>query len=74
MCMGLILQPLKQLGLTRIELTSGDGTVCDCHPILVAYVGNYPAEVLVTCTKTGECPSGTVGQDELGDLNVVCAP
>lgn len=74
MCMGFILQPLDQLGLTGIELTSGDGAIRDCHPILAAYVGDYPEQVLVTCTKTGECPSGTIGRDELGDPDAVCAP
>ena len=74
MCMGFILRSLDQLGLTGIELTSGDGAIRDCHPILAAYVGDYPEQVLVTCTKTGECPSGTIRRDELGDPDAVCAP
>jgi Plavaka transposase len=41
---------------------------------LAAYVGDYPEQVLVTSTKTGECPSGTIGQDELGDPDIMCAP
>jgi Plavaka transposase len=72
--MGFILQPLKQLGLTRIKLTSGDGAIHDCHPLLAAYVGDYPKQGLVTCTKTGKCPSGTVGRDELGDPDIICVP
>ena len=73
-CMGFFLQPLKQLSLSGIELTSGDGAVCDCHPILVAYIGDYPKQGFVTCTKTGECPSCTVGWDELRDPDIMCTP
>jgi hypothetical protein len=72
--MGFIMRPLEELGLTGLELTSGDGAVRDCHPILAAYVGDYPEQVLVTCTKTGECPSGTAARDQLGDPDHECAP
>ena len=51
MCMGFILQPLNQLGLTGIELTSGDGAIHDCHPILAAYIGDYPEQVWLPVPK-----------------------
>ncbi|KAF8952951.1 hypothetical protein BDZ97DRAFT_1992200 [Flammula alnicola] len=73
-CMGFILHPLEEVGLTGLELTSGDGAVRDGHPIFASYVGDYPEQILVTCVKTGECPTCPVPRDELGDPDGVSAP
>ena len=36
------------------------------HPQFACISGDYPEQVLVTCTKTGECPQCGVPHDELG--------
>ena len=69
-----ILCPLKKLGLTGLHLQSGDGAICDCHPIFAAHISDYPEQVLITAIKTGEylvCPAKG---DELGDPDCVGEP
>jgi hypothetical protein len=44
------------------------GTVRRVHPILAVYVGDYPKQVLVTGTKTRDCPKCDVLATELGNL------
>lgn len=46
-------------------MASGDGVVRRCHPLLAAFVGDYPEQCLVTCTK--HCPMCPTPQDDLGD-------
>ena len=47
---------------------SGDGVWRRCHPILAAFVGDYPEQTLVTCTYNGRCPKCIVPADRLGDF------
>lgn len=47
---------------------SADGVWHRCHPILVAFVGDYPEHFLVTCTYSGCCPKCTVPRDQLGNF------
>ncbi|EKM48829.1 uncharacterized protein PHACADRAFT_70969, partial [Phanerochaete carnosa HHB-10118-sp] len=56
LCMCRLLELLEDLGLGGLPMSSGDGVMRRVHPIYAAYVGDYPEQVLVTCTKTGECP------------------
>jgi hypothetical protein len=72
--MGFVLKPLETLGLTGIPLTTGDGAVRDCHPIFAAHSGDYQEQTLVTCTKTGECPTCPVPRDEMGNPEAVGNP
>lgn len=53
-CMKRILEPLEDAGENGILLTSADGKVRRCHPILAVYVGDYPEQLLVTCRKTSD--------------------
>ena len=55
-------------------MTSGDGAIWDCHPIVAAFCGDYPEQVLVTCTKSGECPTCPVPHDLLGNPKSVEKP
>ncbi|KAF9522196.1 hypothetical protein CPB83DRAFT_872063 [Crepidotus variabilis] len=73
-CMSFLLKPLETLGRTGLLMASGDGAVQDCHPILAGYCGDYQEQVLVTCTKSGECPTCPVLPDELGDPESVEEP
>ncbi|KAJ6471532.1 hypothetical protein C8R45DRAFT_1055045 [Mycena sanguinolenta] len=62
-CMRQILHPLKSAGLDGIEMASGD-----------VFAGDYPEQVLVTGTKTGECPTCPVPRDELGSFEDLYEP
>ncbi|KAJ7119227.1 hypothetical protein C8R43DRAFT_1152418 [Mycena crocata] len=73
-CMRQILHPLKSAGLDGLEMKSGDGVVRRCHPIFSVFAGDYPEQVLVTGTKTGECPTCPVPRDELGSFEDLYEP
>lgn len=67
-CMRTILAPLNSYGETGIAMMSGDGVWRRCHPVLAAFVGDYPEQVLVTCTYSGRCPKCVVPTNQLGDF------
>ena len=67
-CMQAIVAPITSYGETGIDMMSGDGVWRRCHPILAAFVGDYPEQALVTCTYNGRCPKCTVPPDQLGDF------
>jgi len=67
-CMHAILAPIGSCGETGIAMMSGDGVWRRCHPVLAAFVGDYPEQTLVTCTYSGRCPKCTVPLDQLGDF------
>jgi hypothetical protein len=67
-CMHVIVAPITFYGETGVAMMSGDGVWRRCHPILAAFVGDYPEQVLVTCTYSGRCPKCTVPHDQLGDF------
>lgn len=69
-CMRDVLAPLRDVAEDGILLTSGDGVQRRCHPLLAAYVGDYPEQVLVTCVKSGLSPKCTCGAKELGEEDV----
>ncbi|KAJ3888376.1 hypothetical protein GG344DRAFT_53755 [Lentinula edodes] len=62
-----ILSPLKEAGIHGVIMTSGDGIHRRCHPILAVYVGDYPEQVLVTCSYYGRSPVCMTSKDRLGD-------
>ncbi|KAI0630883.1 hypothetical protein C8Q77DRAFT_1063392 [Trametes polyzona] len=65
-CMRSILDPLRTAGVDGIIMSSGDGISRRCHPILMAYVGDYPEQCLVTCTYNGDCPICLCPHADLG--------
>ncbi|KAF8897000.1 hypothetical protein CPB85DRAFT_1377632 [Mucidula mucida] len=67
-CMRRILIGLKEAGISGVVMRSGDGVARRCHPIFAAYVGDYPEQVLVTCTYTGESPVCECPPDALGEF------
>ncbi|THU98466.1 hypothetical protein K435DRAFT_818868 [Dendrothele bispora CBS 962.96] len=64
-CVKELFAPLKEAGLEGIHMKSGDGVVRRCHPILAAYVGDYPEQILVTTGYYGDCPTCPCPKDEL---------
>lgn len=66
-CMQNVLGPISTYGETGIAMMSGDGVWRRCHPILAVFVGDYPEQVLVTCTYSGRCPKCTIPPGQLGE-------
>lgn len=67
-CMQVIVAPMTSYGETGIAMMSADCVWRQCHPILMAFVGDYPEQFLMTCTYSGHCPKYTVPHDQLGDF------
>ncbi|KZT53284.1 hypothetical protein CALCODRAFT_408485, partial [Calocera cornea HHB12733] len=55
-CVGKLLEETRIPGLEGIDLTSGDGHTRKCYPILAGWMGDYPEQCLVTCTRYLRCP------------------
>lgn len=66
-CMSRIVRPMVDAGRIGISVARGDGAVFRGHPILAAYIGDYPEQILVTCLKNLECPQCPVPLNELGN-------
>ncbi|KAJ3556475.1 hypothetical protein NP233_g11966 [Leucocoprinus birnbaumii] len=73
-CMRFILRLLETLGRTGITLVSGDGLSRRCFPILAAYVGDYPEQLLVALIKFLDCPVCAVKRKGLGDQGSALKP
>jgi hypothetical protein len=71
-CLSFITAPLREAGVNGISVASGDGKLRRGHPILACYIGDYPEQLLVTCVKTGWCPTGETAHDSLGDGESKC--
>ena len=68
-CMERVLGPISHYGETGVPMVGGDGVWRRCHPILANFVGDYPEQVLVTCTYYGRCPKCLVPPDQLGEYD-----
>jgi hypothetical protein len=73
-CMNNILKPLREAGTKGMQVVSGDGAVRWGHPILAAFVGDYPEQLLVALVKTGKCPTCPAGKDDFGEADSALAP
>ena len=51
-------------------MMSGDGIWRQCHPIFAMFIGDYPEQMLITCTCNGCCPKCHVPYDRLGEYTV----
>ncbi|KAJ3920759.1 hypothetical protein F5877DRAFT_37399 [Lentinula edodes] len=65
-CMKDLSAPLTEAGLEGVIMKSGDGVQRRCHPILAAYVGDYPEQILVTTAYSGDCPCCETEKEDLG--------
>jgi Plavaka transposase len=68
-CMGFILEPLNAAGIHGIRMPSGDGVVCQTHPIIATFNGDYPEQVLATGVMSGDCPTCEVDHETLGGFD-----
>ena len=66
-CMRRIFEPLESVGRDGVMWASGDGAVRRCHPIFSCFVGDYPEQVLVTGTYTGQCAACKTPHSEFGE-------
>ena len=66
-CMENVLAPIAACGELGVAMISADGIWRRCHPILAAFVGDYPEQALVTCTYNGRCSKCQVPHDQLGE-------
>ena len=71
-CLSEILAPLQRAGVEGILMKDGGGVLWHCHAILACYVRDYPEQVLVTGTKTKDCPKCNMPADQLGSLTKPC--
>ncbi|KZV74632.1 hypothetical protein PENSPDRAFT_572729 [Peniophora sp. CONT] len=71
-CMTDMLAPLKAVAKSGVVLTSGDGARRRCHPLLAAFVGDYPEQILVAGVKYGLCPKGTLDPSQFGNAAARC--
>ncbi|KAG2741331.1 hypothetical protein P692DRAFT_201842290 [Suillus brevipes Sb2] len=67
-CMAQVLEPLVSAGENGVDVTCPDLQVRRMHPIVAAYVANFPERCLIACCMENRCPKCTVGRDNHGDM------
>lgn len=65
-CMQKITQNLHWAGAEGVTMTCADEFIRKVHPILAAYIADYPEQCLVTCCKEFNCPICFCGRENLG--------
>ncbi|KAG9086517.1 hypothetical protein FRC06_003041, partial [Ceratobasidium sp. 370] len=68
-CMESILEPLKVLSRTGMEVLCADGGVRRVFPILAAYIADFPEQVTIACVRDSRCPICWVPHAERGNLS-----
>ena len=68
-CVSRILAPLESAGVDGIWMSTGSGDLYRAHPILAAFIGDYPEQMLVTLGLNGDCPRCPKDRDNLGEYD-----
>ncbi|KAF8267150.1 hypothetical protein EI94DRAFT_1842165 [Lactarius quietus] len=68
-CLCHILQPLVMAGKEGVLMSTAAGEVYRTHPVIASFIGDYPEQVLTTCTLTGDCPWCGTTNNNLGNFN-----
>ncbi|KAG8715977.1 hypothetical protein FRC09_016138, partial [Ceratobasidium sp. 395] len=68
-CMESILEPLKSVSLTGVDMLCADGGIRRVHPVLAAYIADFEEQSLVTCVERDRCPVCWVPADEKADYS-----
>ncbi|KAH7090985.1 hypothetical protein BKA62DRAFT_626299 [Auriculariales sp. MPI-PUGE-AT-0066] len=70
-CMAIICQSLFKPAKHGVKLVDSRGNVRRCHPLLAAYVADYPEQCLVACVRYGQaCPRCSTLRPGFGDDSV----
>ncbi|QRV74481.1 hypothetical protein RhiJN_02495 [Ceratobasidium sp. AG-Ba] len=67
-CMESILEPLKVLSRTGIDILCADGGVRRIFPILAAYIADYPEQATIACVRKSCCPVCWIPTDKRGHM------
>ena len=68
-CMGDIFEPMEKAGRDGVRMACADGCIRLCHPILFAYVADFPEQCLIGCCKQNRCPNCEVLKAERGNFD-----
>ncbi len=61
-----VLLPLEEAGRVGVQMVDGCGDVCHCFPLLAAYLGDYPEQVLVNIAPYDASPVTTATRNDTG--------
>ena len=68
-CLRFILQPLIAAGNSGVFMTTATGDVHRVHPVFASFIGDYPEQVLTTCSIYSDCPRCGTTTGDMGDFN-----